>query len=798
MKVARRTWRIITAACIAAPFAHANAQGTTAPTAAIVRGVVSDSANHQPVVGAQVIAVGTTRGTVTDTAGAYTLRVPPGVVTIRVQRIGYAPGQRDVTATLDGTATADFLLRAVSTVLSEVVVTGYGTQTRAQVTGAVTNVDGQDVQDQPVAGVDAALQGKAAGVQVSQNSGEPGTGISVRIRGAASLSASNQPLYVVDGVPIANDALAQQLFPAGSEAPTAITGLDPNEIESITVLKDAASAAIYGSRASNGVVMITTKRGQVGKAKFHIDLSTGIQNAATKLKLMNATQYVTYMNEGAVNDGDGIQFFAGVDDATSTDWQDAIFRTAPVQNLHAGVSGGSETLRYNVEGSFFKQQGIVLGSAYNRANARVNVDYDATPKFRIKTSIGLSRENNDRIEGNNSNDGIVTNAIGQPAVYHVKNPDGSFTSTADTTPSNNSEVYSNPVAIGTYDRLPEVTDHILGNLEGNYLFNSHFTLTGSAGVDILHDNENQWRSPLVVGNYAFGAHGVAQTTFDNTNHYLLQSYLTYQGGSDAGSALTVVGGGSIEYNNENSSFLRGEGFSSPEFQYVGSATNLVDFGGIPTANNLESFFGRANYSYKNRYLLQGSLRADGSSRFGVNNRWGYFPAVSAGWVISEEPFMGNFNNRFGQLKLRGSFGKTGNQSIPNFASLATYGSANYGVTPGIAPLAFANPNLKWESTKEWDAGLDYYPFGGRISIIADYYHKLTSDLLTSRQLPCTIGYCSFFDNIGNVLNRGFEFGLNTVNFKPSSPNGFSWTTDFNISVQPQRGDEAERGSAGHG
>lgn len=781
MKLARCTWRIITAAFIAAPFAHANAQETTAPTAAIVRGVVSDSANHQPVVGAQVVAVGTTRGTITDTAGAYTLRVPPGAATIRVQRIGYAPSEREITATLEGTATADFLLRAVSTVLSEVVVTGYGTQTRAQVTGAVTNVDGQDVQDQPVAGVDAALQGKAAGVQVAQNSGEPGTGISVRIRGAASLSASNQPLYVVDGVPIANDALAQQLFPAGSEAPTAITGLDPNEIESITVLKDAASAAIYGSRASNGVVMITTKRGQVGKAKFHVDLSTGIQNAATKLKLMNASQYVTYMNEGAVNDGDGIQFLAGIDDATSTDWQDAIFRTAPLQNLHMGVSGGSETLRYNVEGSFFKQQGIVLGSAYNRANARVNVDYDATPKFRIKTSIGLSRENNDRIEGNNSNDGIVTNAIGQPAVYHVKNPDGSFTSTADTTPSNNSEVYSNPVAIGTYDRLPEVTDHILGNVEGNYLFNSHFTLTGSAGVDILHDNENQWRSPLVVGNYAFGAHGVAMTTFDNTNHYLLQSYLTYQGGSDAGSSLTVVGGGSIEYNNENSSFLRGEGFSSPEFQYVGSATNLVDFGGIPTANNLESFFGRANYSYKNRYLLQGSLRADGSSRFGVNNRWGYFPAVSAGWVISDEPFMGNFNNRFGQLKLRGSLGKTGNQSIPNFASLATYGSANYGVTPGIAPLAFANPNLKWETTKEWDAGIDYYPFGGRLSIIADYYHKLTSDLLTSRQLPCTIGYCSFFDNIGNVLNRGFELGLNTVNFKSSTPTGFSWTTDFNIS-----------------
>ena len=527
--------------------------------------------------------------------------------------------------------------------------------------------------------------------------------------------------------------------------------------------------------------MITTKRGQSGRARFTVDLSTGFQNAASKLSLMNASQYVTYMNEGAVNDGDDLPFDPSIEAVTSTDWQDAIFRTAPIQNLHLGVSGGNETLRYSVDGSFFKQQGIVIGSAYNRSNARVNVDYDATSKFRLKTSIGLARENNDRIEGNNSNDGIVTNAIGQPAIYAVKNPDGSYMSTADEDAFGNSPVYSNPVAIGKYDRLPSVTDHILGNVEGNYLFNSHLTLTGSAGADILHDHEDQWRSPLVVGNYAFGAHGVAMTTFDNTNHYLLQSFLTYQGGSDEGSALNVVGGGSIEYNHEASSYLRGEGFSSPEFQYVGSATNLIEFGGIPTDNNLESFFGRANYSYKNRYLLQGSLRADASSRFGTNNRWAYFPAVSAGWVLSDEPFMGNFGTRFGQLKLRGSFGTTGNQSIPNFASLSTYGSANYGSTPGIAPLAFGNPNLKWETTKEWDGGIDWYPFNGRISIIADYYHKLTSDLLTSRQLPCVIGYCSYYDNIGNVMNRGFEFGLNTVNFKPSAKDGFGWTSDFNIS-----------------
>ena len=461
----------------------------------------------------------------------------------------------------------------------------------------------------------------------------------------------------------------------------------------------------------------------------------------------------------------------------------------------SGLSGGTETLRYNVDGSFFKQQGIVIGSGYNRANARVNVDYDATAKFRLKTSIGLARENNDRIEGNNSDNGIVTNAIGQPAVYHVKNPDGSFTSTADTTPSDNSEVYSNPVAIGTYDRLPEQTDHILGNVEGNYLFNSHLTLTGSAGADILKDHEDQWRSPLVVGNYAYGAHGVALTTFDNTNHYLLQSYLTYQNGSDEGSALTVVGGGSMEYNTEESAYLRGEGFSSPEFQYVGSAANLIEFGGVPTGYNLESFFGRANYSYKNRYLLQGSMRSDGSSRFGANNRWAYFPALSAGWVISDESFMGNFGKRFGTLKLRGSFGKTGNQSIPNFASLSSYGSGTYGSTPGIEPVAFGNPNLKWETTKEWDGGIDFAPFGGRLTVIADYYHKATSDLLVNRPLPCVIGYCSYYDNIGDVLNRGFEFGLNSENFRPSTRERLLMVDRLQHLVQSQRDHEAQFGPA---
>ena len=780
MKFSRSTWMLALAACVAAPFAQANAQGTT-PGLAIVRGIVTDSANQQPVVGAQVIALGTTRGAITDTSGAYILRVPAGTFSLRVQRLGYAPVQRTLSVSEASEANADFRMRPVVTTLSEVQVIGYGTQDRSQVTGAVTTLQGTEIQDQPVAGVDAALQGRAPGVQVTQNSGEPGNGISVRIRGAASLTASNQPLYVVDGVPIQNDALTQ-LFPSGGQAPTSVTGIDPNEIESITILKDAASAAIYGSRGSNGVVMITTKRGAAGKAKFSIDASTGFQNAATRLKLMNTQQYVTYMNEGAANDEEDAPYPSLVSSYANNDWQNDIFRSAPVSNLHLGLSGGNDQLRYNVDGSFFTQTGIVVGSKYNRANGRVNVDYDATPKFSIKTSMALSRENAARIEGDNSNNGIVTNAIGNPSLYPVRNPDGSFFSPNDTIVDGNNGYLTNSVAIATLDREPTVTDHVLGNVQGDYHFTPKFSITGRAGADVVHLHEDQWQSPLVGGTYAEGAGGVAKTAFNDQNRYTLEGWGTYATGSDAGSSLTIVGGGSLEHNNGANSFVRGEGFSSPALQYAGNATSIVSFGAGPNnPYNLESYFARANYSYKDRYLLSGSMRADGDSRFGPDNRWGYFPAISAGWLISDEGFMGNFKNKLGSLKLRGSFGETGNDNIAAFSYLSTDSSAAYGTLPGIAPNAIGNPHIKWEDTKEWDGGIDWSPFDGRISVIADYYHKKTSDLIVDRPILGVSGYLDFFDNIGEAVNHGFEFGLNTQNFRAAKSDGFSWNTDFNIS-----------------
>jgi len=319
---------------------------------ATIRGTVTDSVSGQPVTGAQITIAGQVRG-VTNDRGAYLSNVAPGTVTVRVQRIGFSPGERQVTLTAGDTTTLNFALHSVAVTLAQVMVIGYGTENRARVTGAVSTVNGSDVQNQPVAGLDAALQGKAPGVQVIQNAGDPGNGITVRVRGAASISASNQPLYVVDGIPVQSGDFSQ-LGPNG-QGVTGVTGLDPSEIESITVLKDAASAAIYGSRASNGVVLITTKRGSAGTAHFSFDANTGWQQPERYLSLMNATQYVAFMNQGAENDGDSDPFTPGVDDAHSTDWQRAIFRTAPVGNVHLGLSGGSDRLKYYLRGSYFGQ-----------------------------------------------------------------------------------------------------------------------------------------------------------------------------------------------------------------------------------------------------------------------------------------------------------------------------------------------------------------------------------------------------------------------------------------------------------
>jgi TonB-linked SusC/RagA family outer membrane protein len=780
MRVLKVGWKLLALlAVVVLPLRGLAAQGT-----GVLRGTVIDSTSQQPVAGAQVQLVGTNRVTSTDAAGVYRFAgVPLGSATVRVQRIGFAQRTATVAVTEGGTA-ADIMLQPVVTTLSQVVVVGYGSSSRAEVTGALTTVAASDIRNTPIAGVDAALQGKAAGVQVTQNAGNPGNGISIRVRGSSSITASNQPLFVVDGQPVQTDDFSQVGF--GGQDITAVTNLNPDEIETITILKDAASAGIYGSRASNGVVLITTRRGIAGANRITFNGYTGWQKPEKILRMMTGPEYVEYMAEGMRNDGYTEQdiadfgFQVGVNDTVSTNWQEEVFRTAPVRDVNLGFSGGTGRVRYYLSGSYFGQDGVAIASAYNRSSGRANVDFDATDRLSLKASLSLGREVNYRIVGDNTIVGIVANAIADQPNIPVRDASGAFS-------SNNSSglQYANPLAIATYDYNPTTTNRVLANVEGSYNFLNWLQFTGRVAGDQLVLHERIWGSPLSVDEFA-GVGGDATSAYNTGNRFLGEGFFTltpWAGSSRA--TLTATIGASTERNRTERNFVEGVGFSSPLLQDVGSATTVTVYDGSRGENNLVSYFGRANLNVADRYLASASLRADGSSRFGPNSRYGVFPALSLGWVLTEEPMLRSLT-RLGSIKLRGSIGTTGNQGIGNQTYRATFGPANYGKSGGISPNNFGNPDLKWEQTREFDAGFDWTMFDGRIALVGDYYKKKTSNLLVSRPITGTSGFTSFTDNVGNIENKGVEFEITTENFRSKGPGSFSWQTSYNYSHNKNR------------
>ena len=768
-----RSWVVgLVAAAFLAP-AMAAAQGT-----ASISGTVTDSASGRPIPSVQVVVVGTTRGALSDDEGRFAVRgLGAGTWTVRAQRIGYRPATQTISLADGQSATASFTMTEVARVLSEVVSTGYGTDTRATVSTAVTTVRGEDVASVPVPGVDQALQGKAAGVQVTSNAGNPGNAITVRIRGAASLTASNQPLFVVDGIPLNNESQSQ--LDVGGQDINGVTGLNPDEIESITVLKDAAAAAIYGSRGSNGVVMVTTKRGSSGQSRLNIDAYTGIQNVAKKWDMLNAKEYVMYKNEASKNDG-GNPFrygHPGVDDVINTDWQDAVFRTAPINNTTIGATGGTDRIQYFVSGSYFDQTGVVLGSGYQRASGRVNVDFNATSKLAVKTSVNVSRQDWTRFENDNTIEGVVTNAIADAPNQPVQRADGSYTG--------NELAYPNPVAIALLSSINSRSLRALGNLEATYNFTPTLKLTGRAGADVGNLRDLRWESPNVEATYAESVNGVARQGNNTFNRYVFEGFANYDVPwlADRGQQLSLTAGSSAEWNGREYDYLRGEGFASEGFRYPGAATRITVYDGGWTGNNLASFFGRANYSLLDRYLVTASVRTDGSSRFGANNRWGTFPAVSLGWKLTDEPWFNGMIGEGNSLKLRGSMGTTGNQALPqDFGSFERYARKSYGDVIGIGQVSLANPDLRWESTREYDGGFDLYLFNTRIALIGDYYSKLTSNLLVNRPISATTGQSTELSNVGNIKNAGVEAQITTRNFVSGDAKGFTWTTDLNIAA----------------
>ncbi|HST61022.1 MAG TPA: TonB-dependent receptor [Longimicrobium sp.] len=747
-----------------------------AQEAGSVRGRVTEQAGGRPLPGARVTVAGTARGVVTGADGAYLLPgVPAGTRMLRVELLGYSPVERAVTVAPGQTANADFALGEAAIALDELVVVGYGTARRGELTAAVSSVQGAEIANQPVAGLDAALQGRVAGVQVVQNAGNPGNAPTVRIRGAASISASNQPLYVVDGVPLISEDYSQ--LGMGGQGISGVTGLSPEDIESIDVLKDAAATAIYGSRGSNGVVVVTTRRGRSGRPTATFSASAGTQTAARRLDLLNATEYLEFFNESATNDGYEEDYYGviGVDDRVNTDWQDEVLRSAPVQNYELGLSGGDERVRYYVAGTWFDQEGIVIGSSYDRAGARANLDLAPTDRLGVALSLGLAREHTYRIENDGSTQGIITNVVGNAPLIAVRREDGEFTGTAD------GLEYPNSVALGSLNDAQARTWRALGNVEGRYRLLDALTWTSRVGFDVLNLRESQYESPRVGGTYAASNGGVAKSGTTQGARYALDNFATWDQllGGHHDVALTV--GSSVELNRGELNFIRGEKLGNDQLRQVRNAAVIVDADATSFENNLVSFFSRGAYTFDDRFTLGASVRYDGSSRFGENNRWGLFPAVSAAWSLANERFMQGVEF-VDDLKLRASYGITGNQAISNYPFQGLVGSANYGDLPGLAPSNLSNPDLKWESTRQLDVGVDLLVLNERVGLTVDYYTKDTRDLLLDRPITSTSGFTSVFANVGSMRNRGWEVALRTLNLVPANDRGLRWTTELNFAA----------------
>jgi TonB-linked SusC/RagA family outer membrane protein len=781
-----RTWSSVRAAALLASLAAlfggpatASAQGS-----GTVQGTVTDSVGRRPIPGVQVVVAGSTRGALTDDAGRYTIRgVPAGEASIRANRLGFAPAERRVSVAAGGTATADFALRAVATVLSEVVVTGYGTTSRAEISSAVSQVSAEAIQNTPVAGVDAALQGKTPGVQVVQNAGNPGNGITVRVRGSSSVAASNQPLYVIDGIPMIREDHSQ--LGLGGQDLTAVTGISPDEIESIDVLKDAAAAAIYGSRASNGVIMLTTKRGRPGRARYTLNTYYGRQTVAKKLDMLSASEYVEFMNEARVNDGLAPRYTPGVTDGVNTDWQEEVLRPAPVSDFALGVSGGTERTQYHLTAANFNQRGIVYSTGYDRQNVRLNADFNPALRFSVRSSLGLVRENIARIEGDNTIQGPLANAIAVQPFIPVRQADGEFSDAGDPAPgcvAGCGLEYANPVALAFLNEVDTRTMRAIGGLEGMFDVTDRIRLNARLSADVYDLRERRWESGRIPGTRAAGSGGISRLGTSLATRYVTEAFATYDPIRSPSQRLTLTAGSSLELNETEKSFIRGEGFATDQLQWPRSAAQVTAYDGFATANNLLSYFARANFSFLDRYLATASFRADGSSRFGQNKRFGYFPAMSLGWVATNEAFLSGLK-RFADLKLRASVGTTGNQDVQDdFAFLGRFGEAKYAGEAGIAPENFPNPDLRWESTTEYDIGMDMSFLDGRVALIADVYEKRTSNLLVQRPVTSTSGFTTAWDNVGNMTNRGVEFQVNMINIPSRTPGGFDWRTDFNISA----------------
>ncbi|MEO6346916.1 MAG: TonB-dependent receptor, partial [Aquaticitalea sp.] len=720
-----------------------------------IKGVILDD-QGVPLVGATVVVKGTSKGVTTDFDGNFELKVPDNTTTLVISYLGFVTQEVNVV----GKTSLNIKMLADNLALSEVVVIGYGTEKKALLTGSVSAINSKEIEDLPVSGVDGILQGQAAGVQVSQNSGTPGGEMSVRIRGLSSISGSSQPLYIIDGIPVTTGDFGQIGY--SGQGSSALTDLNPNDIESISILKDASSTAIYGARASNGIVLITTKRGKTQKSVVSANVYTGVQRAWNRLDLLDARQWMEYRND-LTNSTVFTQ--EQMDNITiDTDWQDIIFRVAPINSYELSATGGSEKTKYFIGGTLFKQTGILIGTDYKRMNGRINLDHELSDKFTIGTSIGLTYAKTDRVESDQTLHGPLPNGISTPAIFPVYNEDGTY---------NQNGPYSNAVSIAKEAINQNFSYRTNSNVYLDYKIIPGLTFNTKWGVDFLNFREHAFENTKTVQGAKYN--GLGFETYTNVINVVSNNILKYKHDFDK-HKIELLAGYSFESYEYRNSFIRGQDYADDNLQYISAASTIVSASASATDTGLRSYFGRANYNYDNKYIFEATGRFDTSTKFGENNRTGFFPAGSLAWRVSEEEFLKN-SSVISDLKLRASYGLTGNDDISPFLFSELYGNTSYGGQPAIYPSNIPNPDLKWESTRQLNLGLNLGFFHDRLTLTADYYDKQTNDLLLSRPLPSSSGFSSITENVGKVENKGIEISLSSRNFVGD----FTWNTQFNIS-----------------
>lgn len=709
-----------------------------------ISGTILDTDN-QPVIGASVMLKGTDTGTFTDTDGTFILEADKG--TLIITYIGYKTKEVEATSGVKIT----IILEEEATILENIVVIGYGTQKKKDLTSAITVVDEKAIRDRPMTSAAEALQGKAAGVQVVQPSGKPGESISVRVRGATSVLAGNEPLYVVDGLPT-----------------TDIRGLNPADIESMSVLKDASSASIYGARAANGVVLITTRRGKANQSQISLSTYAGASRLRKGIDVLSTKGYRDLMNEISPGSIDPTW-------TNYTNWSDEVFGTGIIQNYQLSVTGGTEKSKYLLSGGFLNNAGIVKPAEFNRYSLRLNLDNDIRSWLKVGANVNVLFSNTKNTQDNASSGrgGVIMSALNTPPFLRIYNP--AKPEQYEANPFQPS--WENPIAYMNGPQQLQTDSRLFGNVHAEIAFTDELRFKSNFGADLNSFAWDYYLDPIKT-NYGRNQNGVGIANKSNTNSWLVENTLGY---TKAGRhAYSLLIGQSAQKLRWNQSYIQGNDFPEDISVKTLNAANNITASTQREAWALASFFGRATYSFESKYMFSASVRRDGSSK--LANHWGTMPAVSMAWRVSGESFFPS-TSWLDDLKLRVGWGKNGNQE--GIGNYARYGLITYFRTPltsplsgpGSAQVSYGNPGLKWETTAQTNVGIDLLMFNGRITFAADAYYKKTSDVLLNVQLSNSLPITSIQTNAGTIENKGIDLAITTVNIDKK----LRWNTDFNIS-----------------